>query len=172
MNFQIPFYEEGFDQIIIHRFENEFVNDVFIGDCKSVMDNFDQLNPHHNKTLGEHCKFTADLFKNKNYPHQYIFAANLHDVGKLYTKKIDEDGVGHYYQHENVGCYYLLGNESNIRQCSDMNDDEFLDILFLVNYHMMPMSWENDKTKTAWSRRFGEYKYQILLDFNECDKAR
>lgn len=30
----------------------------------------------------------------------------------------------------------------------------------------------NIKSKKRWKKRFGEYKYQMLLDFHECDKAR
>ena len=47
-----------------------------------------------------------------------------------------------------------------------------LDICFLINYHMMPFNWDTDKAKQRWKERFGEYKYKMLLDFNECDRAR
>jgi tRNA nucleotidyltransferase (CCA-adding enzyme) len=103
---------------------------------------------------------------------EYPFAARLHDIGKLFTQKFDEDGVAHYYQHENVGCYYLLSNLESIKRHRDYSDEELLNILFLVNYHMMPMSWDSDKASQKWLRRFGEYKYKLLLDFNKCDKAR
>ena len=174
MNFQIPFYEEGFDEIVIHNFNNEYVNDVFVKDCYESMENFDQKNPHHTMTLDKHCEFATDRFKHiSGYIYtEYPFAASLHDIGKLFTQKFDDDGVAHYFQHENVGCYYLLSNVQNIKQCRDYSDEEMLNILFLVNYHMMPMSWNSDKAKRTWRRRFGDYKYQLLLDFNECDKAR
>lgn len=174
MNFQIPFYEEGFDEIIVHNFNEEYVNDVFVTDCYDSMENFNQQNPHHTMTLGSHCRFTTDRFKQMSgYIYtEYPFAATLHDIGKLYTRKFDEDGVAHYYQHENVGCYYLLSNIQNIKQHRDYSDDELLNILFLINYHMMPMSWDSEKAQKTWKRRFGEDKYQLLLDFNECDKAR
>ena len=29
-----------------------------------------------------------------------------------------------------------------------------------------------NKAKRRWKERFGEYKYKMLLDFNECDRAR
>lgn len=174
MNFQIPFIEEGFDEIIIHKFENEYINDVFVIDCYEKMKDFDQKNPYHSMTIDEHCKFTTDKFKMlEGYVYtEYPFATRLHDIGKLFTQKFDEDGVAHYYQHENVGCYYLLSNLENIKQHRDYSDEELLNILFLVNYHMMPMSWDSDKAKQKWRRRFGEYKYKLLLDFNKCDKAR
>lgn len=172
MNFQIPFLEEGFDDIVIHKFENEYVNTVFLTDCLNTMRKFNQQNPHHNMTLGEHCRFTCEKFIEYNYPVQYNIAARLHDVGKLFTQKFDEDGIAHYYQHENVGCYYLLSNMNNVCEVSSFNKDEFLDFLFLINYHMMPMHWDTDNAKKKWNKHFGNYKYQLLLDFNKCDKAR
>lgn len=33
-------------------------------------------------------------------------------------------------------------------------------------------AWNTEKIKRRWKERFGEYKYQMLLDFHECDKAR
>ena len=174
MNFQIPFVEEGFDEIVIHKFENEYVNDVFVPDCYEKMKGFDQKNPHHTMDLDEHCNFTHDKFTMmEGYVYtEYPFAARLHDIGKLFTQKFDEDGVAHYYQHENVGCYYLLSNLESIKRHRDYSDEELLNILFLVNYHMMPMAWDRDKASQKWLRRFGEYKYKLLLDFNKCDKAR
>jgi predicted kinase len=174
MNFQIPFIEEGFDKIVIHKFEDSYINDVFVNDCYESMDNFDQQNPHHTMSLGEHCKFTTEYFKSTSgYIYtEYPFASSLHDIGKLFTQKFDDEGIAHYYQHENVGCYYLLSNIENIKQYRDYSDEELLNILFLVNYHMMPMSWDSEKAQNTWKRRFGEYKYQLLLDFNECDKTR
>lgn len=174
MNFQIPFIEEGFNEIIIHKFENEYINDVFVTDCYEKMKGFNQKNPYHSMDLDEHCKHTYEIFKKiEGYIWtEYLFAARLHDIGKLFTQKFDEDGVAHYYQHENVGCYYLLCNLDNIKKYRDYSDEELLNILFLVNYHMMPMSWDSEKAKQKWLRRFGEYKYKLLLDFNKCDKSR
>ena len=138
------------------------------------MRGFDQKNPHHTMDLNEHCSFTYDKFKLiKEYVWtEYPFAARLHDIGKLFTQKFDENGVAHYYQHENVGCYYLLSNMESIKRHRDYSDEELLNILFLINYHMMPMSWENEKTKNKWRKRFGEYKYELLMRFHECDKTR
>lgn len=172
MNFQIPFLEEGFDEIVIYDFEERYSNGFFINDCINVMSEFDQKNPHHTMTLGSHCEFTYRKFIEYEYPVEFNVSARLHDVGKLFTQKIDNEGIAHYYQHENVGCYYLLSNIDNVIASIGMSDIEFLDLLFLVNYHMMPMSWNNDKAKTKWRKRFGEYKYQVLLNFNECDKSR
>lgn len=167
MNFQIPFTEEGFNEIQIHRFDKEY--DLTLIDICNKMDEFNQKNPHHTMSLDMHCFNTGHFFESMyDYPSNYIKAAYIHDIGKLFTQKFDDDGVAHYYQHENVGSYYLLSNYNNI----DIKSKAMLDMCFLINYHMMPMAWDSDKAKQKWKRRFGEYKYRMLLDFNICDKAR
>lgn len=165
MNFQIPFLEEGFDEIQIHRFNKEY--ELSLMGVQDKMIGFNQKNPHHNMTLSDHCMYTGLLFSG-SYGSNYGDAAYIHDVGKLFTQEFDEEGVAHYYQHENVGSYYLLSNFNNL----DIDTKTILNMCFLINYHMMPMSWDNDKAKLKWKKRFGEYKYQMLLDFNECDKSR
>jgi predicted kinase len=174
MNFQIPFYEEGFDEIVIHEFNDEYTNDIFVQDCYEQMKGFDQKNPHHTMDLWGHCSFTSDCLKDEEgYIYtEYPFAALLHDIGKIFTQKFDEEGIAHYFQHENVGCYYLLSNVNNIKRFRDYSNEEILNILFLINFHMMPMSWDSEKAQNTWKRRFGEHKYKLLLDFNKCDKTR
>lgn len=167
MNFQIPFLEEGFDEIKIHRFEKEY--DLSLIDISNKMKEFDQKNPHHGRTLQDHCMFAANWFEIKYDIHNaFLKGAYLHDIGKLFTQKFDDDGIAHYFQHEQVGSYYVLSNYNNL----DIDKDVIIDICFLINYHMLPMNWNSDKAKQKWKRIFGEYKYKLLLDFSECDKAR
>lgn len=172
MNYQIPFYEEGFDKIIIHKFNEQYLNLEFLKCCKNAMSEYNQNNPHHNMTLGEHCNYTYNKFKTYNYERCYNIGAMIHDIGKLYTQKTDENGISHYYQHENVGCYYLLSNINSLVSDTYMTDDEVLKCLFLINYHMMPMSWNTEKSKNKWKKIFGDEKYNLLLKFNQCDKSR
>ena len=154
MNFQIPFQEEGFDQIMLHQLENTYVNDVFVLDCYKRMQE-------------KHGEMVCDAFmKLETYKDtEYIFAARMHDIGKLFTEKIDEEGMASYYQHENVGCYYLLSNFENIKRYGNYTDEQILNILFLVNYHSMPRGWDTDKKKNRWKSIFGQEKYQMLLEF-------
>ena len=51
-------------------------------------------------------------------------------------------------------------------------DEDILNNLFLINYHMMPFNWNSDKAHNKWKRIFGDFKYQMLLNFHACDKAR
>lgn len=165
--FQIPFKEEGFDEIIIHQF-NTVINEKFMENCLHMMNGFNQKNPHHTMDLNSHCDYVFRQFLKYQYLRQYNIAARLHDIGKVFTQTFDDEGVAHYYEHENVGCYYLLSNIDSILFITNLMENEFLDMLFLINYHMLPMSWNEKK----WKRRFGEEKYMLLMDFNRCDKAR
>lgn len=172
MNYQIPFYEEGFDKIIIDDYDNGYIDDNFIGTLQEKMNGFNQNNPHHNEDLLQHCNrvFSGLLIKTKN--HSLLQSARAHDVGKLYTQKTDENGISHYYQHENVGAYYLLSNYMSIIASTYMSTDELLEMLFYVNYHMMPMNWNSEKSKDKWKKIFGEEKFNNLTLFNMCDKIR
>lgn len=160
--FQIPFKEEGWDEIVI----KDLIMDCMTGKYPN-MKGFNQKNPHHTMDLFEHCEYTARLFSTRfNYPKRFTVGAFYHDFGKLYTQTIDEKGVAHYLQHDSVGSYYFMTAMWFIEM------DNILDECFLINYHMMPFSWDTDKAKQRWKERFGEYKYKMLLDFNECDRTR
>ena len=169
--FQIPFYEEGFNKIVIHKTGQAPVDTLFFIDIAMHMKGFDQKTPHHTLDLYSHCEKAKKLFVSKSgyIWTEYPKAATLHDVGKLFTQIFDENGIAHYYNHENVGCYFLLSNERHFRAIG-YERDELLNILFLVNYHMMPFSWTSEKAHRKWKNRFGDQLYKLLLDFNECDR--
>ena len=160
--FQIPFYEENFDEIIFYDLSQDYKpNDI------PNMKGFDQKNPHHTMNLFDHCIYTLALFSTRyDYSGRFNIGAMYHDLGKLSTQTFDEDGVAHYFGHPNFGSYQFMTAMYSI------NTNLILDECFLINYHMMPFNWTTDKAKQRWKKRFGEYKYQMLLDFNECDRAR
>lgn len=164
IKFQIPFMEEGFDEGIIHYIHNKNRLDTL--KMFDNMEGFNQQNPHHTSTLTDHCKNAYELFSRYGYPSKYNLAALFHDYGKLYCKELDNDGVAHFYGHDSIGSYMILENFAEIFY------KDVADMCFLINYHMMPFDWTTEKSKERWKKRFGEYKYKMLLDFHECDKAR
>ena len=162
--FQIPFYEEGWDLIKRRDFLRD--GEITILDISLKMKNFDQKNPHHTMSLLEHSDYVYKLFAGKEYPMSFQIGAVLHDVGKLYCQTFDELGVAHYLGHNSIGSYLILTSLDEFYRY------DILDVCFLINYHMMPFDWTTEKSKERWKKRFGEYKYRMLLDFHECDKAR
>lgn len=172
--FQIPFREEGYDNIVIEDLNKDNSELFLVNDMirHQQMSKFDQKNPYHNQTLEEHCDFVTEEFRKYNYPNYYNFAARQHDIGKMYTQTFDENGIAHYYGHEGYGTYLLLSDYNSIFRETFYSKDEILDMLFLINYHMLPMNWNTEKAKNKWRKIFGDYKYNLLVDFHMCDKAR
>lgn len=155
--FEIPFKEEGFDEIkISETWPIEEPN-------WNAFRNFDQKNPHHKFSLYDHCRYVCKSFIGKGYSQELMLGALLHDYGKMFTQTIGNDGVAHYYSHHNVGAYNVL--------CM-FPVEPSLDLIFLVNYHMFPFEWDkNEKAKKKWKQRFGEEKFNMLLNFHDCDLA-
>ena len=157
MRFQIPFYEEGFNEIIIDKLNYEYFP---IYEIVNAMDDFDQKTKWHTDKLDVHSEKVFMRFSCKY--SRYSLAAIYHDCGKPYCRTFDEDGQAHYYGHENIGAYILMTYFQTVT----------LEDIFLVNYHMMPFVWIEDKTKEKYKKLFGKDKYEMLLYFNECDRAR
>lgn len=176
--FQTPFCEEGFDEIKIYHcyeWENNKVQPLKLFDSTL---NFNQKNPHHIDTLYIHCLNVCNMFCSnkpistllrKEYVDAYIMGARLHDIGKVNTQTFDENGIAHYFGHAELGAYKVL---SEMKTPLSWTDDDLLNCCFLINYHMLPFNWQTRKVKEKWKKIFREYKYNILLDFHECDKAR
>lgn len=168
--FQVPFYEEGFDDIVVIRtmssaYDTSYeLNDVM----RIIMNNFDQKNPYHKYSLGEHSDKVFYKFREIDAYLKYSHGALFHDLGKLDTQIIDENGIAHYYNHENVGAYYYIIYEF---YSDDYDKDAMLDNAFLINYHMMPFSWKEPKTVEKYKKIFGEEKTEMLIFFNECDRS-
>lgn len=177
-SFNIPFFEEGFDEIILDRwFDNkpitkdntDFFDDFNYHNLLAVMNSmiyFDQKNPHHNATLGYHCINVYNKIKEYSDDKSLLYASLLHDVGKLYTQEIDNDGIAHYLNHGNVGCYSLLQNIDVF----GLSPSEIINALFYINYHMLPFNWELAKTKDKYNKIFGNEKFNNLILLNKIDR--
>ncbi len=164
-SFEVPFYEEGWDNIWFSGFMNmkDTRSDAeVIADLVKQADGFDQHNKHHTKNLGDHMRATGD-FLARQYPKELavVRAGYLHDVGKLFTQTFGEDGQAHYYSHANVGAYEILS-----RVFMPIN---WLDVIFYVNYHMHLYNIQSNKAEKKWERIFGFVKWQQLKMLHEAD---
>lgn len=170
-SYQQPQLFEGFNDIGISNFgswalcvkDNRF-------EILDKMKEFNQLNPHHIYDLLEHCKKLSSFYDENNYI-EYI-AGLYHDVGKLFTQTIDENGIAHYYNHDSVGTYYLLThlkdwylNYAYILNIYDLNE-----ILFYVNYHMKAhKDFRNVKAEQRYRKLFGDERFNSLIEFANND---
>ena len=169
--FQFPMKYEGFDDIdvISYSMDGELIETL----DKAV--NFDQKNPHHTYKLMEHC---LKLAKNYSENQTEYLGGVLHDIGKLFTQRIDDNGVAHYYNHDSIGAYYLvnqfpmlvflwekLGNKSG-------KFDDIYDIIFFVNWHMRAHNdFSSEKAEKKYRALFGDNLFDRLMTFAEYDKV-
>lgn len=172
-SFQFPQLFEGFTKIKICNTDNSrtFNERVkLLGYMEDEMLQFDQKNPHHIYTVGEHCKKVAEL----NADDEVRYLAGLyHDIGKVLTQKIDENGVGHYYNHDSIGTYFLMNyHEALIKKYPILDQPNNLyEFLFYVNYHMRGHNdFASPKAEKKYRKIFGDERFESLLKFAETDK--
>ena len=103
-SFQIPFYEEGWDEIrfIYEPTEDESV--AWLGTLQQMAIGFNQNNKHHTQDLGQHLESTGRYLENILGNCVLTQAGYCHDLGKLFTQTVGKDGQCHYYNHENRIC--------------------------------------------------------------------
>lgn len=168
-SFEIPFYEEGFAEIIIDEWSYPMTrNEANENALRTIMDNFDQKNKWHKLTVGEHCELCCHNLALKTDNLILIEAAYWHDIGKVFSQSFDDEGNGHYYSHANIGTYNLL---QNLDVFNFWFVWDVLDCLFYINYHMLVFDWKEEKTLNKWKRIFGKTKFNNLLLLNKADKA-
>lgn len=152
-NFEIPWYNEGWDYITIKYLQDGYR--CYYGYWKKFIDsyiNFDQESTWHTTTLGEHSLKTMQYVELKEHElidlnkYETKIAAALHDCGKPFTKtfkdfKGNDSCCAHYYNHANVGAYNSLfyGKENNV--------DNLL-VAALINYHMLFYYFNDWEQKT------------------------
>lgn len=159
--FTPPLINEGFDKISIIKNSNNPIYDIF--DMVKSLKNFNQENPHHLETLGEHLEWCYEALKNTDMS-EYAEMGLYHDVGKPYCKFKKEDGVAHYYNHESVSSYDTLCNAS----LSIHDDNKVLYLANLVRWHME--LYHHDFTEKQ-KKLFGETMINHLKIFNQIDKV-
>lgn len=188
-SFEIPFYEEGWDNIVIDREISYEDSQKWLKEIEDKARDFDQHNKWHNEKLLKHMLTTHNYLmdktfgryccKNLDWSNESLFmmyAAHIHDLGKLYTQTFDEEGQAHYYSHENVGAYEMLCNGMT---CELGSFEEFkysikntLRVAFYINYHMKLHQVKTEKAIKKWKAIFGERLYNNLKLFEEADKYR
>lgn len=116
--FNVPYYYEGWDEIIvINRFKNRVkYSDLFNPD--TGFDKYNQFSSNHQYTLGKHLRETFEYIKYRTDDIELKSAALLHDIGKPKTQVFanaqgEVDTEAHYYNHQYVGAYDSMFVESN-----------------------------------------------------------
>ena len=176
-NFDIPWYNEGWDTIVISYDSANTTN--YYGDWHCfIADHFDfeQESKWHTETLGSHCLQTLQYVESRESDFtpgnalETKIAAALHDCGKPFCKTFkdssgNESKFAHYYNHENVGAYNSLfyGKDNGV--------DSLL-VAALIRYHMVLHFFDDWKPKTVdkYEKEFTEHEYIQQIKFYDALK--
>ena len=160
--FQIPMKWEGFNNIIV---DSSSEGDELPIEDICIMK---QDNPYHSYDLGEHLAVANNYAIVHQYSYCVVAAALYHDVGKLMVKEFDEQGVAHYYNHENTGAYMLA---LHFLKHNVLDNERYWYIVELVNYHMRPYVWQKSaKAVKRDTDLFGSDFIEDLLNVFYCDQ--
>ena len=92
-------------------------------------------------------------------------ALYFHDFGKPFCHTTDENGISHYYNHNNVGAYLFL---CNLYSSIMFLEREKIKVAKLIEWHMLELT-----EKAIKRRRIENTEYpQMLKIIQECDKYR
>lgn len=175
MNFQTPYYYEGFDLIQIVLWDQEYKTYCPYEVIDEYKD-FNQDNRHHKLTLGLHLEKASEYIMEKYINHEpgytpdLYWAALLHDCGKPFTKTSkkyngENDGDAHYYNHMNVGAY------DTFFWLAAINVNSLL-VSWLVCNHMEPYFWKKCEGMEKKQRKlWGQSLYRKVLCVHEADVA-
>ena len=167
MNFNIPYWYEGWDdiQIIGARRDNYNVEEVV-----NALNDYDQGNNHHSLTLGEHLWKAYEYIIGEDRDDSVVsMAAILHDIGKPFvrtevnTRGIN-DGNAHYFNHHFCSAYDSIF----INTLQDR-----LEVAIRIMWHMQPYFWEktnDEKQHNKYRKLWGEKLYQDVMKIHAADK--
>ena len=163
MNFTIPWWYEGWDDIQI-EYGSYY---KCYGDPMSFYEahkDYNQHNSHHDLTLGEHC-YQASL--NVGNDMRLIYAGLVHDCAKPFCATyINKNNVitkdCHYYNHHNCSGYNAL--------FYDYGTINPLEVAILCFWHMQPYFNKEEKTKEKYKKLWGEELYNDIMLLHEADK--
>ena len=122
---------------------------------------FDQRSHHH----------AYDVFTHTAYVVQDIpavlplrWAALLHDIGKVPTFTLDENGNGHFYGHAEKSAE--MANQILLRLKASTALRE--DVVFLIEKHMTPLAPDPKLLRRRLSR-YGQRRLEMLLQLQKAD---
>lgn len=138
-----------------------------LGITKQFLPEFDQMmeteqeNPHHKWSVGVHSIRAMENIRNEKVLR---LAMLLHDVGKPFTKTIDENGVAHFYNHSAEG----EGLARRILRNLKFDNDTLNKVTKLVLYHDYRMP-ATDKNIRRAINKIGEELFPYYLEVYRAD---
>lgn len=148
---------DNVDQLIIKNFDDICIS---IPELKALQ-NFNQNNPYHTYDVLGH---TMIVLKSTPSDLTLRLSALFHDVAKPLCYTIDEKGIGHFYNHQNIGCEVT----KIILNRLGYNHDLIKDVLMLIEYHDYPL-YLQEKPMKKFLNRFDNSLIDKLLILKKAD---
>lgn len=124
---------------------------------------YNQINPYHNKTLFKHLLCVLNKVPKKLHLR---LAALFHDIGKPKTLVIDENGVGHFYGHDQLGAKMVV----EILRRLKYDNKTINKVSLLVDRHMKADPEMGDKGLKGLINKVGEDLIIDLMDLIIADR--
>ena len=128
------------------------------------MSGFSQQNPYHEKDLFFH---TMDVLDNVRADLILRLAALFHDSGKLYTKTVDENNIGHFYGHSELSFDIARDNLKRLRYSN--NTIEL--VALLCKKHMIDTRNITKKGIRKLISLFGKDYIYYLIELQRADSS-
>ena len=129
-------------------------------------------NPHHpDTTIYNHSLKVAitmtDYSTNDYKSNEDFYRVGVHhDIGKVFTKTFDEDGIAHYFNHANVSAYlYLLFFGEDVPANSKV-----LEEAFVIGNHMRHFSYKDKKKYEEWVDKLSPRIKKLLNSLTAADE--
>ena len=175
-NFQMPYYNEGWDHIEIYYPKDcEMIDTAEHYDVEMA---FDQKNHHHTLTVGEHEEKAQMIAAERGYGWLVGWAAAFHDCGKVWCQIIKEgDPDAHYYSHECVSAYQFLTTDAAWMVYGIGNSAQVIEAAALITWHMVCYQFEKETAPRcafadwATNHKFDRDFINHLWQLHECDVA-
>ena len=120
-------------------------------------------NKYHSKDVYSHI---LDVIDHSKPTALHRLAALLHDIGKVNTRTIDEEGVVHFYGHEEESAIIA---ERVMKELKFSTSDIDL-VVSAVKEHMLFNKGCSTKTLRKKRMELGEEKWMFTLDLCEADR--
>lgn len=115
---------------------------------------------HDFNTVWKHTLMTVD--NSKPYLETRV-AALLHDIGKIKTRTVDEDGRVHFYEHENASANMCVGILKSLKYSNDF----IKTVQTMIKNHMRIKSWGDD-LKHMKMKKLHKLEYSLGKYFFKC----
>lgn len=171
----LPRHDEGWDKIsMLAHPSNKKTLGEYLYDAYGV----DHDNPHHSANIFDHMLLASSYANehadeaglSKDEKHLARMAALFHDIGKPLVKSRvkmngDVDDKSHYYNHAEIGAYYMACCSN---QFTDKRHDFLINMLIITQWHMEFFA-DPDDVLTRFEENYGKDMRKVFELVHEAD---